>query len=227
MGQRLLRFARAELRAAADELLRASTAPGGHGEVEPLLSQLRAEVAASTSGRGGGGGRAHSPVPIAAAAYDLLQEIETGARANLWSAEVVHRIGGTVIETAPAAMSAEERIRRTVGYLVHREGDLDRIGYVTSLLTWWAGQIRHLLAPVGKALAAPCPVCRVRWVSVDRDGETVQVSAVAYVPGVGVRCAACEHHWPAGTLESEAERAVAAKRAAELEALLDAADATP
>ena len=201
--------ARAELRRAVAELLDA-----GAGAV-PLLAQLREEVAASSSGKGGGAGRAHSPVPIAPDALDLLTTIERSAARNLWSAEAVHSIGGTLIETAPIAMPVETRVRRTAAYLLHREGEPDRIEYVARLLRYWAEQIRSVVSPEVHALAAPCPVCAVQWVVRESAGETVRAAALIYQPGIGAACLSCGHSWPSVDMDRLATEATERQAAEE------------
>lgn len=195
--------ARADLRRAVAELLDNSFVAG-----VPLLQLLREEVAASSSGKAGGGGRAHSPVPIAPDALDLLTTIERSAARNLWSAEAVHSIGGTLIETAPIAMSVETRVRRTAAYLLHREGDPERIEYVARVLRYWAEQIRSIVSPEVHALAAPCPVCAAMWVERESAGETVRAAALIYQPGIGAACLSCGHSWPSVDMDRLATEAI-------------------
>lgn len=194
MTERSLRDLQDELRGVAAELTqpipravhRDDNTVTRH-QLPSLLDQLRSAVEnGSESGRAGG--KRGNPLPINAAATDLLSVIEEDATA-------LH------LEALRLEFGPDERIKALVA-LAGRWTDPGMVARALAYLKRWQAEINTLLDPPRKwTLTAPCPACDTVKVWREVDGEDVQVPALTVDATTGCSCLNCGHRWPLANLE--------------------------
>lgn len=184
-----------------------------------LIQQLREAVEA---GREGGAGSASfgSRPPIDATAKDLLREIGGQARAALWDAtgnmppvgraETHIRLWAAAVnESTLVSISTRQQVSDRVVDDWYRRGVQDqhravyrRLDQMSArrLVQHWISRIEGFFYPPDMfEIPANCPSCDARHVHRDKDGQTVQTSALKFVREDGdvveARCLACGLTW--------------------------------
>lgn len=163
-------------------------------DVPPLLLQLRLEITntmAMAAFKGSGG----PTIPIGAAAFDLLQQIEEEVSENFWNTYALHHghgRGTLVGELLAWAMAARQ--------------DPDSLAIATRAVTGYVQQIESLIRPMRHSRTGKCPDCEHEWMQVVSDlGTTWQpVLVVTYDDDeelIGVSCLWCGKVWTFEELE--------------------------
>lgn len=152
---------------------------------DPLLLQLTVEVAnssASPTFKASSG----NPLPIAAAAFDLLSEIVEEVTENYWRTYPKHRV---VAYGALAKMMSAWCI---AARLEERE-----LRLATTYLEGYVRTIRGLLNPVRRwDIKGTCPKCKQRFVRIlGDDGHTIRRNTISIIWENGsptaMECEAC------------------------------------
>lgn len=151
-----------------------------------LLDQLQDAV--GNSGGRGGVARRDVPMPISAAARDLLTAVTFGAADMHYKA---------IRRDCP---DLADQVRATAA-IAGRWTDWQAIIRVVEQLHAWAHEIRELLDPPRRMhVAAPCPACSERMVWREAAGDVVQVPALQLLDDLECVCLACGHRWPPSKL---------------------------
>ena len=183
-----------------------------------LIQQLREAVA---EGREGGGASSAfgSRPPIDASAQDLMLEITGQARqaheAALGRASALKAVeshirlwAAAVNETTMVTVTARRQYPDEKVDEWRKQG-VDRPAVYTELLqleAWrlvkhWIGRVEGFFFPPDtREIRGACPVCDERWVYREKDGQTVQVSALMFVRDedgdiTHACCVACGLKW--------------------------------
>lgn len=183
-----------------------------------LIQQLRSAI---EQGREAGGASSSfgSRPPIDAGAADLLREIGGQARVALQAAtgqpapfggpeKHIRLWAAAVNESTPVTVFFRRQVPDRVVDQWIRDGVSDRVAVskeptlltAKKLVKHWIDRIEGFFYPPDtREIKAPCPICDERFVYREKDGETVQSSALTFVREGGeivdARCAACGLRW--------------------------------
>jgi hypothetical protein len=184
-----------------------------------LIQQLREAVAQGMEG-GGSSSAFGSRPPIDASAKDLLREIggqahvalqaATGLPAPVGSAEKHIRLWGAAVnESTMVTIVARRQVPDRVVDEWYKAGVQDRYRAVVKetrdigawpLVKHWISRIESFFFPPDtREIKAACPVCDERFIHREKDGQTVQSSAMVFVRDEGeithASCLACGLKW--------------------------------
>lgn len=171
----------------------------GYGELvifmaDPLLVLLSMEIGNSSSGAGIKGSGTN-PIPIAAAAYDLMQQITEEVTENYWNTYQLHKGVGR------SSLAGQLR-----AWAMAAHADADLLAIATRAITGYVTQIEALLSPVRRwDIRGKCPICGASKVEVLRDGEYAVSNALSVFYSrdgaeiAGAECLTCGHRWAPGT----------------------------
>lgn len=177
-----------------------------------LLAQLREALFVGIGGSGGS--QKGSKLPIYDAAYDLLTEIDTQAAEALADVDKRPTPYGHAEDYVRAWSELVDEDKRVIvsvrltlaeGIVVTNAREYSAFTLVYN----WYTRIRDLFNPPRKVeITAPCPVCGVRWLKREKDGQEISESAMWFRCDeetkaiVDVRCDACELVWTRPMLEN-------------------------